>query len=88
MSTDDVTIEAVIAAVVGLYTFLSLVVKFTPTKADDEALGWFRGLLERLSFLQPKNSPGLLSLPGRAAARPLLYDKHAAEWDHERDDLP
>lgn len=88
MSTDDITIETVVAAIMGLWTFLSLVVKFTPTKADDEALGRARAWLERVSFFQPKNSPGLLSLPGKKAARPLLYDRAAVEWDHERDSLP
>jgi hypothetical protein len=88
VSTDDITIEAVVAAIMGLWTFLSLIVKLTPTKADDALLGRGRAWLERISFFQPKNSPGVMSLPGKAAARPLLYDRSAVEHEHERDGLP
>lgn len=63
-------VEKIIAAVLAAWTLASAIVALTPTKADDEALSRLRALLERLSFLQPKNSPGVVSLPGARAARP------------------
>ena len=49
---------------------ISVLVAVTPTKADDRALGRARRVLERGSFLQPRNSPGILSMPGAKARRP------------------
>lgn len=48
-------------AVGAVYLLASLYVAITPSPDDDRAL---RGLAERLSFLQPKDAPGVLSLPG------------------------
>lgn len=60
-----------IAAAVGAaMTLASVIVRLTPSKKDDEALGRVRAFLERLSFLQPRDGQGLLSLPGAKARRP------------------
>ena len=53
----------------ALYVLASIYVSLTPGKADDEALTRARAVIERLSFLQPKDAPGLLSAPGRKAKR-------------------
>ena len=53
----------------ALYVLASIYVSLTPGKADDEALSRARAVIERLSFLQPKDAPGLLSAPGRKAKR-------------------
>jgi hypothetical protein len=62
--------EKIIAAVLAAWALASAIVALTPTKSDDEALSRLRAFFERLSFLQPKNSPGVASLPGARAARP------------------
>jgi hypothetical protein len=87
---EHVTVESVMAALAGLWAFVSLVVAITPTHRDDELLTAARRFLERLSFLQSKNSPGLLSLPGALSTRPLHYDPDtdAGGDKHERDGLP
>lgn len=60
----------IVEVVGGLVSVATVIVRLTPTKRDDEALSWFRvHVLERLSFLQPKDGRGLLSLPGRRAKR-------------------
>ena len=51
------------------WVLASIYVRLTPGKADDEALTRARAVIERLSFLQPKDAPGLLSAPGRKAKR-------------------
>ena len=53
----------------ALYVLASIYESLTPGKADDEALTRARAVIERLSFLQPKDAPGLLSAPGRKAKR-------------------
>lgn len=53
----------------ALYVLASIYVSLTPGNADDEALTRARAVIERLSFLQPKDAPGLLSAPGRKAKR-------------------
>ena len=53
----------------ALYVLASIYVSLTPGAADDAALGRVRAVIERLSFLQPKDAPGLLSAPGRKARR-------------------
>lgn len=50
-----------VAAAVALYVLISFIVWLTPTRADDV---WWKRTMERVSFLKPKNIPGLLSLPG------------------------
>lgn len=60
-----------VAEVAGIiWTAISVLVAITPTKADDRALSRGRAALERASFLQPKNSPGIISVPGAKARRP------------------
>jgi hypothetical protein len=68
MNTDPGTLVALVAA---LWTLLSLVVAATRTPIDDALLSLARAVIERLSFLQPRNSPGVVSAPGAPAARPL-----------------
>ena len=52
------------------WVLASIYVRLTPGKADDEALSRFRTeVLERLSFLQPRDGKGVLSLPGAPARR-------------------
>lgn len=53
----------------ALYVLASIYVSLTPGKADDEALTRARAAIERLSFLQPQDADGVLSLPGRKAKR-------------------
>lgn len=73
-----ITIPNVLAVLAALWAFVSAVVALTPTKTDDAALGAARAFLERLSFLQPQNSPGVVSLPGKPATRPFEpLDPHA-----------
>lgn len=56
--------------VAALWVALSIYVRLTPSKRDDEQLSRFRvQFLEVLSFLQPKDGQGVLSLPGRKAKR-------------------
>ena len=50
----------------AVYVLASIYVALTPSPDDDRAL---RGIVERLSFLQPRTSPGVLSLPGAKARR-------------------
>ena len=59
----------IIEAAAALWVLASIYVSLTPGKADDEALTRARAVIERLSFLQPKDAPGLLSAPGRKAKR-------------------
>lgn len=52
------------------WVLASIYVRLTPGKEDDEALSRFRvEVLERLSFLQPRDGVGVLSLPGARAKR-------------------
>lgn len=67
MDTEPVTIITLVAAI---WSLLSIIVALTPTPIDDVVLTVTRRVLERLSFLQPKNSPGVVSVPGAPAARP------------------
>lgn len=54
----------------ALWTAASIYVRFTPSKRDDEAMSRFRvQVLERLSFLQPRDGAGFFSLPGGKAKR-------------------
>lgn len=62
--------QVVMTALTALWAAVSVVVAATPTVADDAALGRVRAVLERLSVLQPVNSPGVMSLPGAKARRP------------------
>lgn len=66
--------EEHIAIVIAAWTLISLVVAATPTKADDELVSFVRRLLERLSFFQPRNSHGVLSMPGSKARPPVDDD--------------
>lgn len=68
-------IEQVIVILAALWTVISGVVALTPTKADDELVSRLRRFVERLSFLQPSNSPGVLSLPGAPAKPPTDVDE-------------
>ena len=53
------------------WVLASIYVRLTPGKADDEALSRFRTeVLERLSFLQPRDGVGVFSLPTQKAKRP------------------
>lgn len=65
----SVDLESVIAFLLALWGLASAFVAVTPSKKDDEVLSKFRAFLERFSFLQPKTSPGLLSMPGKPAAK-------------------
>ncbi len=60
--------QLLVAAGIG-YLLLSVFVAMTPTKADDEALSRLRAALEKVSFLQPRDGKGVLSLPGAPARR-------------------
>ena len=52
------------------WVLASIYVRLTPGKADDEALSRFRTeVLERLSFLQPRDGVGVFSLPIISKAR-------------------
>ena len=52
------------------WVLASIYVRLTPGKADDEALSRFRTeVLERLSFLQPRDGVGTFSLPILSKAR-------------------
>lgn len=53
----------------ALYVLASIYVSLTPGKADDEALTRARAVIERLSFLQPRDGKGIISLPGAPARR-------------------
>ena len=66
MSTE--TIVTIIAAV---WSLLSIIVAATRTPIDDACLSVARAVFERVSFLQPRNSPGVVSVPGAPATRPL-----------------
>lgn len=49
----------------ALWTLASVYVSLTPGKSDDAALSRFRvEVLERISFLAPRDIPRLLSVPG------------------------
>ena len=54
----------------ALYVLASIYVSLTPGKADDEALTRARAVIERLSFLQPRDGVGVFSLPTQKAKRP------------------
>lgn len=68
------TLQAIAAVLSAAWTFISTVIALTPTKRDDEWLASWqpraRAFFERISFLQPKTSPGVFSLPGKPAAPP------------------
>ena len=74
----------ILAALAALWALISVVVKLTPTKRDDEALSKARAFLERLSFLQPKDGVGTLSMPGARARR----EDDARDRDDDDDDAP
>ena len=59
-----------IAAAGALWTAVSIIVRLTPTPVDDEYLSRAREAFERISFFQPQNVQGLLSVPGKKAKRP------------------
>ena len=90
MEPDIVTVGTGAGVLAALWTLISAFVAWTPTKADDEMLTRVRSLLERLSFLAPRNSPQTLSMPGKLPARPEYYDPviDGGELDHERQGLP
>jgi hypothetical protein len=58
--------QSELLTVVGaLWTIASVYVALTPNKRDDEEISRFRvQVLERLSFLAPRDVPRLLSVPG------------------------
>jgi hypothetical protein len=64
MQPDEVVryVELAIGLLTSLYVLVSCVVALTPTTKDDDAL---QRTIQRLSFLAPKNVPGLFSMPGR-----------------------
>lgn len=66
--------ELLAAAGAG-YVLLSIIVRLTPTQRDDEALSAARAFVERLSFLQPRDGIGVLSLPGVPARRDPLESR-------------
>lgn len=53
-----------LAAAGAAYALVSIIVRLTPSTADDE---FMRKLAERVSFLQPQNGDGVFSLPGKRA---------------------
>lgn len=72
----SVDLESVIAFLLALWALASAFVAITPSTKDDAVLTKVRAFLERLSFLQPKTSVGVLSLPGKPAApAKLLLDE-------------
>lgn len=71
-------LESVIAFLLALWALASAFVALTPSTKDDEALSKLRAFLERLSFLQPKTSKGVLSMPGKPAAPAVSVDDEAA----------
>lgn len=73
----DLDIDKLIAFALALWALASAFVALTPSTKDDAALGKVRSFFERLSFFQPKTSPGLLSMPGKRAAPPKP-DREAA----------
>lgn len=63
-------------AAAALWVVASIYVRLTPGEDDDRALTRFRvEVLERFSFLQPKDGTGVLSLPGDKAKRDPLEDR-------------
>lgn len=59
-----------LVAAVAAWTLASVYVRLTPSKRDDEQLSRFRTqFLEVISFLQPRDGDGVLSLPGKRAKR-------------------
>lgn len=81
--------ETIAAIVASIWTLVSLVVAFTRTPIDDALLTAVRAVFERLSFLQPKNSPGVVSLPGAAATRPHPpFDPDAAADEAIKEGAP
>jgi hypothetical protein len=69
MQPDDVVryVELAIGLLTTLYVLVSCVVALTPTTRDDDAL---QRLLQRVSFLAPKNVRGIFSMPGRREEGP------------------
>lgn len=57
------------SALGAFWTLVSITVALTPTQKDDEALSRARAFLEKWSFLNPRNVPGLFSFPGKAPRR-------------------
>ena len=74
----SVDLEKVIAFLLALWALASAFVALTPSKKDDEALTRLRAFLERLSFLQPKTSHGVLSMPGKPAGPAKAAEDEAA----------
>lgn len=54
----------IMEALGGLWVLLSVIVRLTPSPKDDEALGKVREIAERVSFLAPRDSDSVGSLPG------------------------
>lgn len=71
----SVDLESVIAFLLALWALASAFVAMTPSAKDDEALSKLRAFLERLSFLQPKTSKGVLSMPGKPAGPVKVADE-------------
>lgn len=67
----ELDLEKILAFLLGVWAAVSALVAITPSKRDDEIVGRVRLFLERLSFFQPKTSPGVLSMPGKPARPPL-----------------
>lgn len=64
------------AAAGALYVLLSIVVRLTPTKRDDEALSAAHEFFIRASVLAPKDmNAGLISLPGALPKRDPLESR-------------
>jgi len=64
----SITLPNITALLIALWGLVSTFVALTPSTKDDNFISRFRWILELLSFLQPKTSPGLLSIPGQPAA--------------------
>ena len=59
---------ALTAAILTTWSLVSIIVKLTPSKADDRFL---RRVAEWLSFFLPPNIAGLFKVPGRAISKTL-----------------
>lgn len=57
--------DLILAVLSALLTVASLVTKFTASPKDDEVV---RKIIAFLSFLQPKDAPGTVKLPGTKPA--------------------
>lgn len=57
--------DVILAVVSALLTVASLVTKLTPSPKDDEVV---RKIMAFFSFLQPKDVPGVVKMPGTKPA--------------------